>query len=259
LIGLLKQIKVSNISDWINIYFISDVHLGNKQSKVSALKQTIDQIKDDKRGYWIGTGDIFDAIMWKDKRYDPDIHTNDYVESLVKEGFKLLEPIKDKCLAVGDGNHEDKYRTMNGVSLIGMLADKLGATYYGYSCLMRVQVLSTAGSQSVVYFIHHGYGGGRSQGAQVKKCEDAMKLAHAHFYVISHVHFKPVGDLVTREITSDGKLRDVPHKFVVTGAYQDNLAGYADKQMYPQSSPGSPITQFRWYGKHHDLQLRVIS
>jgi UDP-2,3-diacylglucosamine pyrophosphatase LpxH len=255
LIGLLKIIKIDNISDWINVYFISDVHLGNTGANIQALKNTIQQIKDDKRGRWIGTGDIFDAITWKDKRYDPDVHTNDYADNIVKDGFRLLEPIADKCLALGDGNHEDKYRTMNGISLMGMLADRLKTTYYGYSCLMRILV----NDHSVVYFIHHGYGGGRNQGAQIKKCEDAMKLAFAHFYVISHVHFKPVGDLITREITTHGQLRDIPHKFLVTGAYQDNLAGYADKQMYPQASHGSPITQFRWFGKNHDLQLRVIS
>jgi hypothetical protein len=255
LIGIIKSITASNISDWINIYFISDVHYGNRGCNIAALKKTIQQIKDDKRGHWIGTGDIYDAITWKDKRYDPEVQDNSYADELVKDAYKLFEPIQSKCLALGDGNHEDKYRTMNGISLIGMLADKMETTYYGYSCLMKVLV----NRQSLIYFIHHGYGGGRSQGAQIKKCEDAMKIAYAHFYIISHVHFKPVGDLITREISDKGVLREVPHKFVVTGAYQDNLIGYADKQMYPQASHGSPITQFRWTGTNHNLELRVIS
>lgn len=256
MIGLFKNIEVKGLSDWINVYFISDVHLGNRQSNVAALKKYIEQIKADKRGFWVGTGDIFDAITYRDKRYDDEEHINRKTEEMIDDAMDLLAPVKSKCLAIGDGNHETKYRTLNNTSIISLLADELETTYYGYSCLMKV----LANEQySLVYYINHGYGGGRNQGTQIKKCEDAMKIAYAHFYVISHVHFRPVGDLVTLEISDKGVLKKVPHKFVVTGAYQDNYSGYAEKQMYPQASHGSPITQFRWSGHDHELQLRVIA
>ena len=262
------DIKSKNRTEWFSLHFISDVHVGSSGHNERAFKERIEEIKADPLAYWMGVGDYGDHIYYNDPRFslndiDETITIGDIRQGIMGQVRRIadkLGPIKDKCIGVGTGNHEETITNRYHVDPTRELAFRMDVPYLGYSALIY---LAAKGVKGARIFTHHGYGGGRKSGAQINKVEDAMRIAVADIYAIGHVHVKANSQLEILGIRENGKPERRQKIFVVTGSYQraanSGTTSFAEKGMYPQAPMGSPTVQFRWIGGNHDLDMRVIS
>ena len=111
-----------------NLYFPSDWHEGTMAFHEKGAVKEMSIIKNDKNGYWIFGGDACECITVDDKRFNPAEHSGRYAKVMeqVEHVAFLMQPAKDKCLAIMQGNHEYKLSARNVVDIDKAIAAKLG-------------------------------------------------------------------------------------------------------------------------------------
>ena len=246
------------LTDWVSLHFIGDIHIGQGNHNRERLLERIDMIKKDPLAIWMGMGDYGDHIYYTDPRFDLNsmdgsITIGDLRQGILKQVRKFcddIEPIKNKCIGIGSGNHEETIAKRCHVDPTREIAYRLGVSYAGYCSLTRIALPAKAQRSSIVLFAHHGYGAGRKHGGQINKIEDAMRIApSADIYAMGHVHGKVASTLDVIDITQQGSMTTKQKAFVVTGSYSDTyrqgVLSYAEKSMYTQAGLGSPTIQFR--------------
>jgi hypothetical protein len=177
-----------------------------------------------------------------------------------------LEPIKDKCLGYGSGNHEEKAAKYYNNHPAIEVANRLGVKYMGYSALATLIFdARLAGKKGKVrtlrVFIHHGFGGGRTHGAQINKVEQFVMSAEADIYAMGHVH----GDVASKTdrlyTNQSGKPIMKGKAYVITSSFQEAFVEgaitYAEVMGFRQSSLASPIVKFRFAGDNNKLEMKV--
>lgn len=209
-----RWITYPSRSDKFKLWNISDIHLGNSGTERKHLMRDIAAIRDDPYSLWVGGGDYADYIGFKDKRFDPSVlEDNIMVSDLGQLGYvltrrvrELFEPIKDKCLGLAFGNHEDKYqKTQEQMQLHQWLCTELGVPNLGYSAFMdAVFVRTRTKAPQLLYksptfqdrsstttfrvFVHHGAGGATTPGGKLNRLLRFMHDFRADIYFVGHVH-----------------------------------------------------------------------
>lgn len=133
--------------------------------------------------------------------------TDDYWEACLKPqkakdlAADKFKPLKDRILAVVDGNHEDRvYRetgtspTIEVLSRIGFTDPEIEMLYDPKVIIVRIQFgidESNRPGATWTYsgYLTHGWGGARKSGGQVNKMEElGLVVNNADFYMIGHEH-----------------------------------------------------------------------
>lgn len=269
-----RHITLDGRTDTPKITPIGDIHYGGRDCDVKLLKQVVEKIASEKSHYWIGMGDMGEFINMKDKRFDADEIAPELLPKIGKlaqaQGENIVEilaPIKDRCLGLLCGNHEETVRLryehdIHSHTCAGLYhADNtLGIVSpedmdLGYSAFVRVKFGmgeswdARAGKnvqrwKQFVIYAHHGAGGGRKTGSKVNRLEDhTVSFPDCDMYVMGHVHdkvawVKPSLAVAARE----DKIIDRHRAFGITGTfkrtYQLGGMGYGEKQMYPATALG---------------------
>lgn len=191
----------------VRIKPLADIHYGASACDVRALKEFID---DD--CYFLGLGDWFDAIVTTDIRYrksSDDMEGEAILDYALNGLEQILEPIKERILVAGLGNHEDVLIRKAGTNLMERFCSRMNVPYAGYSYLLKI-ILSEDGarSRSVVIMCHHGWGGGsRTEGADITKYAKQVKNFKADCFLFGHVH-KCQSHRIPRLEHGGDKLRD---------------------------------------------------
>lgn len=268
-------IPVKSNKVWHSIYFLADVHLGAAAHDAEGLKETIREIKKDPNAYWLGVGDYGDHIYYNDPRFSLNEVDDLYTVADMREGImgqvrklvRVLEPIGDKCIGLGTGNHEEKVLQKFNVDATREMCYALRVKYLGYSSIVTLRPVYTdpsgnRSSKTLQIYQHHGFGGGRRHGPQINKVEDAMRIAEADIYAMGHVHGKVASALDMRAADENGNEFLKPKVFLVTSSYQkafkQGTLTFAEKNMYPQSALKSPVVQFKLGGEERRVMLRMI-
>jgi len=166
---------------------ISDLHDGNNNCKLNKFIRTVDLIAKDKHHYWFGLGDWFDCILLPDKRAGRD----DMVQTLFRERRKIMEivePIKDRCLGLADGNHEVKMIKIGVGSPIQDICDQWDIPYFLYSGLLKIQPPRKFHNRPIFIYFHHGASAGRKTGGAVNRVEELAQHWGADVYCVGHSH-----------------------------------------------------------------------
>lgn len=259
---------------WIDLHFISDVHKGAGGHNDKAFTERIESIRTNPRAVWFGVGDLGDYIFYSDPRFSmsaiADIDVSEMRDGIFGQIRKIataLEPIKDKCVGVGSGNHEEKIYQRYHVDPTRELSYRLKVPYIGYSALTLLRLPGAHDKRLSTYsariYTHHGYGGGRRHGPQINKVEDCLRLIDGcDIFALAHVHGKVASKLILKGINSGGNPTESLKTFIVTGSYQDNAPRgtitYAERMAFPKSPYGSPTVRIRWTGKKHRLETQVV-
>jgi hypothetical protein len=203
-----RTIKVNSMKDRVNLYFITDTHLGNIAVDEDCLQNDIARVQDDPHAYWISGGDMIEAINPDDKRrFDPSVLAEwvDFrqLDNLLMQqiGYyrELFRPIAHKCLAVIKGNHEDaarKYTALNPYyeMVINMGEDaglkaKDNHLGLGWGDYLVLSICRQQERHRFVGWFHHGYGGGRKAGAHALNLEYQLeRRSAAQLIVMGHRH-----------------------------------------------------------------------
>ena len=103
----------------VQLYSISDWHLGDSNCKLDEIKCTINEIKNHPDMYVLINGDIINNAT---KSSVSDIYS-DRLNPMeqIELACDLLEPIKDRILAITSGNHENRSYKESGVDIMSFL------------------------------------------------------------------------------------------------------------------------------------------
>lgn len=205
-----KKVKGEGRTDEWRVYTIGDAHIGKINTCEQAVIRVVDRIKHDDHALWVGGGDLLDCIKPSDvKRWDPacmpdwmfegsalDIRERmrDVVKCQVDRAVSILDPIKDKCVGLLEGNHEYSIRKHCNCDVQRELCGALGTTDLTDCAFVEFlfRRLAGHGGNRVVGFFTHGHGGGRTAGAEPnhlarmlldKDCDFAAR-GHSHTFHI---------------------------------------------------------------------------
>ena len=189
----IKPIKINlEENNNIQIYVLSDMHIGDSNADLPTLKKIIEHIKNTPNMYVILLGDILNTAL-KTSKSDIYSETLNVMEAQ-KLALELLFPIKDKILAMTPGNHENRFWKEVGVDLALWLAEKLGVQdrYRNNNIALTIQFGSDVNGNPFrlnIFGQHGAYGGGRRLGAAMNALEDLDGIVgNADIYIRAHTH-----------------------------------------------------------------------
>lgn len=189
----IKPIKINlEENNNIQIYVLSDMHIGDANADLPTLKKIIEHIKNTPNMYVILLGDILNTAL-KTSKSDIYSETLNVMEAQ-KLALELLFPIKDKILAMTPGNHENRVWKEVGVDLALWLAEKLEVQdrYRNNNIALTIQFGSDVNGNPFrlnIFGQHGAYGGGRRLGAAMNALEDLDGIVgNADIYIRAHTH-----------------------------------------------------------------------
>ena len=228
-----------------------DVHCGHKDCDLLAFKKFM--AESDDKTYFIGGGDLIDAIIAKDiRRYrksDDATKGDAVIDEQLDIIYDILKPYSKRIIGLAAGNHEDsilKYCGTDPTSrLCKMLSDDTYTVkYLGYSCLVKLIFHENNGrGRSVVIREHHGWGGGsRTRGADITKYEKDMGKWDADIYLYGHVHKKQT-DKMPRLGMAGKTLIAKPQLLCICGTFEKTYSNttdptYAETKGFPPTEIG---------------------
>ena len=196
-------------SDVFRLVPIGDVHLGAAACDESRLVEVVKGIAADDRAYWVGLGDYAEFINLQDRRFDsrtlaPWIEVDDLADLAQAQRDRFLDITKliaGQCLGLAEGNHErwiyHKFERdihseiVNGVKQeAGKAADfRLGLGYYGWLQLAFYFGSDKKGGSAIINVnIHHGFVGGRLDGAKALNMQRWLWNHDADLVLFGHSH-----------------------------------------------------------------------
>lgn len=189
----IKPIKINLEEDNnIQIYVLSDMHIGDANADLPTLKKIIEHIKNTPNMYVILLGDILNTAL---KTSKSDIYSETLnVMDAQKLALQLLLPIKDKIVAMTPGNHENRVWKEVGIDLSLWLAEKLEVQdrYRNNNIALTIQFGSDVNGNPFrlnIFGQHGAYGGGRRLGAAMNALEDLDGIVgNADIYIRAHTH-----------------------------------------------------------------------
>lgn len=251
---------------WRLISF-SDLHYGSRACDEQQAREDIASIKDDPQAFVVCGGDLAEAIVFDDPRYEPDLHDliepSDYARKSCDKVIKLLEPIAGKILFGITGNHESKFHQKHFFDMAAYVYGHLGVPYLGYSGLVYVAVRTQAkrGKETaygVRVFIHHGVGGWQMKGAKVNRIMQFGMAQDADVFIMCHVHDMYAGAEPIIGVKSTGEMTSKSRGYIVGGTYyktyMDGSTTYAEKKGFRPSVIGSPYLGIR-QDKYGNLEM----
>jgi predicted phosphodiesterase len=182
--------------DFIELYPIADVHVGDPTFREKEFLRFIDYIRNTPNAFAICIGDLINNAVKSSV-------SNVYEETMPpkeqkKKIIEYLQPIKDKILALTGGNHE--YRSSKDVDNditqdIAMILG-IGERYSQDDIKLKISLgkKKTNGKKATYnIFATHGYSGGRRIGNTINNMElSGLNYENVDIYIFGHAHKKAV-------------------------------------------------------------------
>ncbi len=230
----MKVIKVNldkNIKQ-LKIIPLSDVHLGDKLTNYKLLKECIERIKNEPNTYTIINGDFCNTAL---KNSKSDVYSDELTPmEQLRQMIDLLEPIKDKILAITTGNHERRIQNDTSIDITYLVAKQLGIldrySNGWWYLFLRFGEKGQGRKIPMCYQItgYHGSGGGRKTGGKANRLEEMSQVVIADLYIMSHTH-KPLSTKSNIFIPDYGNntLNKKQMHFLMTNSFLD-YGGYGE-------------------------------
>ena len=245
-------------SEPIKIHLLGDIHAGIKHCSESQILDRVKEIKNDPNAYFIGMGDYADFITPSDPRWDIQVIA-DWVEkdnlarSLEKHVINLFSPIKDKCLGLLEGNHEDAIRIHNHDDVQKNICNELSVSNLGYTVIIIFTLKRRKSTEShhLKGVFTHGSGWAVTKGSKINRLERFMNMfPTCRIAAMGHMHDRIDHTLPYLDINTEGKIVDAQRVGVVSGSWlrtyaQGVRASYAEKKGYPPTTLGSPVIMIK--------------
>ena len=221
----------------IRLACFSDIHIGSKEFARDHFRRWRDKHLKDKYAYFLGVGDMIEAIGPFDPRFtmdsiEPKMRIQALIDEQIKDCIRELEPIKSKLLGVCMGNHEFEILRRHGSDPTQRICEGLGVKNLGYSCLLHMtlrpddlEMGKVGGSRIVKLYAHHGWGGGtRTLGGDMTKVSRKPSEVVADIFVFGHSHQGWEHPKARLDITSGGKPFSRDYLMVNTGTFKRGLS-----------------------------------
>lgn len=223
----------------IRLHHLTDLHCGAPDFDEQAFIERRNLIEDDPYARWTMGGDGGDLIRHNDPRYEITSLARRYREATdvayaTREHLReLFDPIKDKCWAWADGNHENKLNKFNGGSFGVEVCCDLGleAKYVGYRgfVLITATIGARRSNMPLLIDLQHGWQTGRLKGGFLVQAERELGITEADIVLRGHNHQPAAHSFVTIGVSGGGRGRVVQRsRTVLNGGcwrigYRDDL------------------------------------
>ena len=198
----------------MEIFPLWDIHIGKHNCNELALKKEVAEIvkrdaMPERHVRVLLGGDVLNAVSPSDiKRFDfsdvaewllsgkvADIKDNlsNMATQEIKRVVEILKPIKHLIVGALEGNHEKALRKRVNQDVQTALCKKLQISDLSDEALLRFRFNRRVGTSSIIIVARHGYGGGRSAGAEPMKlkamldewgCADVCLSGHTHTFCV---------------------------------------------------------------------------
>ena len=199
------DIEVTSRKTEFTIYPIGDIHLGANDVAETKLNKLALKIRRNKNALWIGGGDYCECIKPQElRRYDPEslpdwmfdgdaatikAQLRDVVHCQKKRFYKIFKPLKQKCIGLIEGNHEESIRKYHNLDHHGFMCDQMDTIDLTSEAFIVLRFIrNKVQTKTVTIFICHGQGGGRRLGAATNKLEDIANMFRADILLMGHNH-----------------------------------------------------------------------
>lgn len=225
---------------------LGDIHWRTESCDEAALRDLVAWGAKEPDVRFIGMGDWWDSILPADPRFDA---ASDFtmLDQLWAGLATVIEPIKDKLLALHIGNHEYELVKRGIGNPILKLCHEWKIPYGGYASFFRLVAAKPGGEKSntLQIYAHHGWFAGRKRGGKLNAMEDAAASYLADLYLFGHSH-----DTISskRVVLTHHGARE--RAFVNSGTFMktntwNGPASYSERKGYPPTKVGTPRVE--WY------------
>lgn len=232
----LKECEVHIFADW---------HIGDVHCKLDDIKAEIEVVKNTPAAYVICNGDLINNATKSSVSdcYAEEMSPMEAICFLVD----LLRPIKDKILIITQGNHEARTYRTDGIDLTYMVARELGLedVYVREGGVMFLRIGSEVHfhGRPIVYsfYVSHGSGGGRKEGAKAIRLADMSAIVDTDIYVHSHTHLPMIMRNSFYRLSYQNSSVSQCEKLFVNTASQLKYGGYGQTYEFKPSSTTNPV------------------
>lgn len=233
------KVKIAGVPS-VNIYPLSCLHVGARQSDVKFIREHIERIKGDPLARWVYLGDGGECVtmLSKGNVYEQLYSPQTQLDILVQ----LLAPIRDKGLLVIRGNHGGRIFKESGLSFDKNLALQLKLPYMGVEAYLNLIV----NRSRFDLFMHHGVDAGVSLQSKTNKAElfsrfidaDAIFTAHSHV----GLELTPAALKYMDNYACKVKIK-LRYQYICGSGY-DSRTGYAQQKGYTPLLPQFIMVEF---------------
>lgn len=248
----------------VEVHAFADEHIGDNNCDIDRLKERIQYVAETPAAYCILNGDIIDNAT---KTSIGDCYANEFNPMLqLKVAVQLFEPIKDKILCITHGNHENRTYRREGINLSYLLAAQLGLLerFTETSAVLFLRVGETGKSDHgkgvnrqicYTFYIIHGGGGGRKEGAKAIRLADMASIIDVDVYMHGHTHLPMVMKQGFFRIDRQNNMAKKVDKLFVNTASNLNYGGYGEAAEFKPNSKESPVVYLSGTKKHFSARL----
>lgn len=251
----------------IDLYVFADFHIGDSFCDIGRVKTLIEDVKNNKNAYCILNGDIINNAT-KTSISDSYAEELTPMEQLTKFTY-LFEPIKDKIIAVTQGNHEKRTYNKEGIDITRLVCKQLGIEdkYSATGALIFLRVGETLKSaketngsglkRQICYTIYatHGSGGGRKEGAKIIRLADMASIIDTDLYIHGHSHLPMIMRQSYYRVDPRNNACAIVDKLFVNTSSQLNYGGYGQSLEFKPTSKESPIIYLNGTKKEFKAKL----
>lgn len=192
-----------------------------------------------------------DAINYTDPRFDAsniDIQFLGDLDCLALAQanaiIKILKPIREKCIGLLEGNHDDTIRKHYHYNIVDKMAIELNTHNLSYTTMIRLIFTRPHSSGAIDIYATHGFGGGISETAPLNRLISMAHSFEADIYLAGHTHKKVCSDRDILFLQHNGEviLKSKKQLFGITGTflqtYTDRCRSYGERSGYTPTPTG---------------------
>ncbi len=229
LLGLPLYFKSRSVR--LEIFNFWDAHIGKVNCAEKAIRKQVQEIlkheeDKDRLVRVILGGDLINAINPNDiKRFDfselPDWlldtknvmtlkeRLSDVIGQEIKRAVEIFSPIKHLIIGTLEGNHETKARISQNIAVQSVICDRLGIVNLTDEAFIRINCYRSNNASAIVkLYVRHGYGSGRTPGAEPTKLKYMLdEWEDADICLSGHSHtFNRIPPKVVQFVPDKGKM-----------------------------------------------------
>ena len=242
--------------DKIEIYSLSDLHIGDPCCDVKAFRAFVKYIAEREYRLVIVNGDMMNNAVKTSVSnvYNETISPNEQRKWLVNE----LQPIKKQILCSVEGNHERRSKKDVDLSQAEWAANMLEIPYFENYCCLKISFGKKLNGKKSTYTVWatHGNGGGSMLGGMISKGEKFIsRIEGCDLLVLGHTHKKSAGKIGALVIDPRNNYMTEIEKGIMVSSHWAAYGGYASRMMMPPSAIGCCYAIL--YGRRKGMQIVV--
>lgn len=222
----------------IQLVGFGDLHHGSPHSDTDTATSVRDWIK--KSGaLWVGMGDLMECATRESIGagvYEQVRTPDEQIEDIVP----FLLPIRDQCLGLIKGNHEERAHKLAGIDPMGIIARELDVPYCGWEIWGVISRVPVAQRAWTFYGVHSSAGNKSGGLALAWTDREIRKYANVDVIMRAHSHskgFDPVSTLVLQSNCRNPAVVEEERFLINTGHFLKRAGSYAaGKALSPKPS-----------------------